>query len=258
MRGRKIVATWVAVLLCALTLAGCSTDAGSKYRFTDPDFWKELVGKEEVIEPFNGKDLENWVLKGDEKKSKWVVGEPAMSAENPKQLLAEPGSGAMVNLAAKHGDSLDIYTEEKFGDCRIELELMVPKGSNSGIYVMGAYEIQVLDSYGKEKMGPGDMGAIYGAAPPPLNACRPPGTWQKYEIEFRAPRFDVGGKKTANAKFLKIELNGQLLHENLELPGPTPGGVTQQEAHTGPLMFQGNHGPVAYRRIRIGELPAAD
>jgi hypothetical protein len=207
---------------------------------------------------FNGENLNDWVGKGDSKKSKWTVGTAMVTfGDNTKLSVSDSTSwserpfGEMVNLAAKHGDSIDIYTKEKFGDCRIELQLMVPKGSNSGIYVMGEYEIQVLDSYGRKKMGQGDMGAIYGAAPPTANACKKPGEWQKYIIEFQAPRFGANGKKIENAKFLKVELNNQILHENLEMPGPTPGGLTGKEAPTGPLMFQGNHGPVAYRNIIV-------
>ena len=163
----------------------------------------------------------------------------------------------MINLAVKHGDSIDIYSNEKFGDCRIELQVMVPKGSNSGIYVMGEYEIQVLDSWGRARMGPGDMGAIYGAGAPRVNACKRPGEWQKYVIEFQAPRFDANDKKTrnGNAKFIKIELNGELLHKkNLEMSGSTGGPLLGTEAPFGPLMFQGNHGPVAYRNIIVKPL----
>ena len=201
--------------------------------------------------PFNGRDLNAWQFKGDKSKSKWVVGIAEMSTENPKLLTAKKGVGEMINTAREHRDSVDIYSKAKFGDCRIELEVMVPKGSNSGIYVMGEYEVQVLDSYGREKMGWSDMGAIYGAAVPSINACKKPGEWQKYVIEFLAPRFDVAGEKIANAKFVKVELNGRVLHENLEMPGPTPAGVTGTESPTGPIMFQGDHGPVAYRNIRI-------
>ena len=134
---------------------------------------------------------------------------------------------------------------------------MVPKGSNSGIYVMGEYEIQVLDSYGKEKVGKGDMGGLYGISAPKVNASKPPGQWQKYLIEFRAPRFDKEGKKTANAKFIKIVLNGKTIHENVELPKVTNGGLTGKEAATGPIMFQGNHGQVAYRNLRITDISKA-
>jgi hypothetical protein len=200
---------------------------------------------------FNGKDLDGWMFHGDRQMSKWVVGTAAMSPDDPKLLVAEKGQGEMINVVSHHGESLDIYSKEKFGDCRIELQVMVPNGSNSGIYVMGEYEIQVLDSYGRTKMGPGDMGAIYGASPPPVNACKKPGEWQRYVIEFQAPRFDAGGKKTQNAKFIKVELNGQALHENLVMEKETPGGVTGHEVPAGPLMFQGNHGPVAFRNIVV-------
>jgi len=98
------------------------------------------------------------------------------------------------------------------------------------------------------------MGAIYGGFSPPVNASKTPGEWQQYVIEWRAPQFDAGGKKVKNAMFVKVELNGQVLHKNLEMPGPTPGGVTGQEAPVGPLMFQGNHGPVAYRNIVVKSL----
>ena len=204
---------------------------------------------------FNGKNLDGWAVKGSEQKSKWVVGTAKMSSENPKLLVNEGGDGEMINLTAKHGDSIDIYSKEEFGDCRIELQVMVPKGSNSGIYVMGKYEIQVLDSWERVKMGRGDMGAIYGAGAPRVNACKTPGEWQKYVIEFQAPRFDTNDRKTENAKFIKVELNGEVLHEkNLEMSGSTGGALTGREAPTGPLMFQGNHGPVAYRNIIVKPL----
>jgi len=203
---------------------------------------------------FNGKDLDNWVVKGGRQRSKWVVGTAEMSSQNPKLLVNKGGFGEMINLAEHHGDSVDIYSKRKFGDCRIELQLMVPEGANSGIYVMGEYEIQVLDSWERVKMGSGDMGAVYGASPPPFNACKKPGQWQKYIIEFQAPRFDASGNKTEKAKLLKVELNGRVLHEDLVLDGATPGGVTGREAPEGPLMFQGNHGPVAYRNIIVKPL----
>jgi len=98
------------------------------------------------------------------------------------------------------------------------------------------------------------MGAIYGGFSPPVNASKKPGEWQQYVIEWRAPKFDAAGNKVKNAEFVKGELNGLVLHKNLVMPGPTPGGVTGKEAPTGPLMFQGNHGPVAYRNIIVKPL----
>ena len=199
--------------------------------------------------PFNGKDLTGWKPVNAEK-SKWKVGKASLDpADNKKLVLAE--GNEMVNLAAKHGDSVDFYSEAKWGDCVIEVELMVPKDSNSGVYVMGEYEVQVLDSFGHTKLSTGDIGALYGAAPPKVNASKAPGEWQKFVIDFRAPKFDGEGKKTANARFIKVELNGQVVQEDVEMKGPTPGGLTGKEAATGPLMFQGKHGPVAYRNIKV-------
>jgi len=202
---------------------------------------------------FKTSQLDDWIVKGPSNKNKWVVGSAQMNPADPKQLIARKGGREMANLVSHHGESSDIYSKRKFGDCYIALEVMVPQGANSGIYVMGEYEVQVLDSYGKDpkKLSGGDMGAIYGAQVPKVNASRKPGQWQQYIIEFRAPRFDDKGSKVQNAKFLKVELNGKTLHQDLEMPKQTPGGVIGREAPLGPLMFQGNHGPVAYRNIRI-------
>lgn len=200
------------------------------------------------VEPFNGKDLMGWHVKGNNKeRSKWRVGKAALDPGNPSRFVVSDGT----DLVNAEGGGVDIYSEYKYGDAVIEVELMVPKGSNSGVYVMGEYEVQVLDSFGKKQVDAGDIGALYGAAPPRVNASKPPGEWQKFVIDFRAPKFDASGKKTANAKFVKITLNGQVLHENVEMKGPTPSGITGKEAATGPIMFQGDHGPVSYRNIKI-------
>ncbi len=219
------------------------------------------VAKPAAVMPFNGTDLKGWKFKGDEAKSKWVVGRAIMDDKDPKKLAVTKippeasGGPAVRELINAEAKGVDIYTEQKFGDCTIELEFMVPKDSNSGVYVMGEYEVQILDSFGKDKVGPGDVGGLYNAAAPKVNAAKKPGEWQKFVIEFQAPKFE-GDKKVANAKFLKITLNGQVIHENVEMKGPTPSGVTGKEALTGPLMFQGDHGPVAYRNIKITPMPA--
>ncbi len=200
------------------------------------------------IEPFNGKTLDGWTFKGSKERSNWTVGFAKLNAEHPTQLVVgDSGEGQLINA---RGGGIDIYTEQKFGDCTIELELMVPKGSNSGIYVLGEYEVQVLDSFGKEQVGAGDIGGLYGAAAPRVNAAKKPGEWQKFVIEFQAPRFE-NGTKVANARFIKVTLNDQVIHEDVEMKGPTPSGVSGKEAPTGPIMFQGDHGPVAYRNIKI-------
>ena len=207
------------------------------------------AGKGRTVKPL-GKDLKGWSAKGPIEKSKWALGVAKVDPDNPRRLVVTPAGDRPAELITPEGHGLDIFTKHKFGDCLIEIEVMVPQGSNSGIYLMGEYEIQVLDSYGRKRMGPGDMGGLYGATAPRVNACKKPGEWQKFVIEFRAPRFK-DGKKVANARFIKILLNGKVIHENVEMKRQTPGGVTGKEAPTGPLMLQGNHGGVAYRNIKI-------
>jgi len=204
---------------------------------------------EKVIEPFNGTDLSGWQLKRDTG-SQWVVGTAKMSSENPRELTLEPAAEGKGELVNRQGRGVDIYSTAEFGDCTLSIEVMVPQGSNSGIYLMGNYEVQVLDSWGKDKVGAGDIGGLYGAAAPRLNAAKEPGTWQQFVIEFQAPKF-ADGKKVANAVFKKVTLNGKVIHENVEMNGVTGGSLGRGEQPKGPLMFQGDHGPVAYRNIRI-------
>lgn len=210
------------------------------------------------VKPFNGKSLEGWTGKpgSGAGPSLWVVGSAKPDPANPKKFVVDPKGKELINNTDAHGKSLDFYSTALHGDALITLEVMVPQGSNSGVYVMGEYEVQVLDSYGKDaNPGPGDMGAIYGAQPPQKPKYKKPGEWSKYEIYWQAPKFNEKGEKTQNAKFLKIVLNGVTIHENVELKGPTPGGVDGKEKPLGPLMFQGNHGPVAYKNISIKPLP---
>jgi len=206
--------------------------------------------KGRVIRPLNGTNLEGWKAKGPIEQSKWTVGTAKVDPDNPRLLAVDPAPEGRGDLVTPTGHGSDIYSEAQFGDCTVEVEVMVPQGSNSGIYLMGEYEVQVLDSFGKDRVGPGDIGGIYGAQAPAVNAARAPGEWQQFVIEFQAPRFQ-GDRKVANARFVRITLNGKVIHENVEMKKQTPGGVTGHEHPVGPIMFQGNHGPVAYRNLKI-------
>jgi len=150
------------------------------------------------------------------------------------------------------------------GDLDLDLDFMMAKGSNSGIYLQGRYEIQLNDSWGNKNPKYGDVGGIYerwdeskpegskgyqGIAPR-LNVAKAPGLWQNIKISFQAPRFDAAEKKISNAKILSIILNGVLIHENVELTGPTRGTMLDNEVSKGPLRFQGDHGNVAFRNIK--------
>ena len=199
----------------------------------------------DAIEAFNGKDLAGWKVRADAARgpSKWVVGTAQLKPGKPRELVVVPGGKELINAAA----STDLYTEGKFGDCHVELEVMVPKDSNSGIYMMGVYEIQVLDSFGKKRIDATDMGAIYGKTAPKVNASLP----RLAEVRHRLPpavrrRWQEGCQRQS----VRCTLNGQLILENAEINGPTGLQLTG-EVPTGPLMLQGNHGPVAVRNITI-------
>ena len=153
------------------------------------------------------------------------------------------------------------------GDVEAHIEFVVPKGSNSGVYFQGRYEIQVFDSWGVEKPKYSDCGGIYQrwakgkgfeGHGPKVNASLAPGKWQTFDVIFRAPRFDASGKKIANAKFVKVVHNGKVVHENVDLTGPTRAAMFGNENAVGPIMLQGDHGPVAYRNIRIKSIRLED
>jgi hypothetical protein len=229
-----------------IVLAVLSVSAIATLTVAAADEKKAEPGKPIVL--FNGKDLTGWKVKGNPATIKWVVGRATLDEKNASKLtVVAGGEGSELINPSTSGD---LYSEQKFGDGIIDVEFMVPKGSNSGVYIMGTYEIQILDSFGKEKVGAGDLGAVYGISAPKVNASKKPGEWQRFVIEYQAPRFD-GDKKTANGKVIKVTLNDQVIQENVELKGPTGGSLTGKEAATGPVMFQGDHGPVAFRNVKF-------
>jgi hypothetical protein len=201
-----------------------------------------------------------------------ITSDASAKLDNPHVLDAVAGTGVLFNMPDKKHPGKDLFSTEEFGDVDIELDYMIAPGSNSGIYLQGRYEIQLLDSWNTKVAKPGDNGGIYerwddsrpagqqgydGHAPR-VNASRAPGLWQHMKISFQAPRFDASGKKTANARMLLVELNGVTIHENVELMGPTRGSIGGgDEKATGPLRLQGDHGAVAFRNITINKLGEA-
>jgi hypothetical protein len=204
---------------------------------------------------FNGKDLQRWKIRGGEKgavKSKWsTVARALLDPDMPNRLFGIPGNGVLLN--GNDGRGVDLLTELEHGDCELHIEFNVPKGSNSGVYFQGQYEVQILDSFATldKDLKYGDCGGIYTTAAPKTNASRMPGEWQSFDVTFQAPRFDGAGKKVANAQFLKVVHNGVVIHEKVEMKGPTTAALGGPERPFGPLMLQGDHGPVAFRNLRI-------
>lgn len=205
---------------------------------------------------FNRKNLAGW---------RQPVGEWLAAAKvrldpvDDKKFSIHSGRGVLVNSVK--GRTVNLISELEHGDVEAHVEFVVPKGSNSGVYFQGRYEIQVFDSWGVEHPKSSDCGGIYerwkdnhgyeGHAPR-RNASKSPGQWQSFDIIFRAPRFDANGRKLANARFVKVVHNGKVIHENVELTGPTRAATYENdEQPKGPLMLQGDHGPVAFRNLRI-------
>lgn len=202
------------------------------------------------------------------KEAKWnYFGE--LKAAGKELAVVSKGDAMIANLPVK-GNRKKIpflQTKEKFQDVHMKLEFMVPKGSNSGVYFMGRYEIQILDSFGRKKAGSGDLGGLYqrydeernpkgyeGVAPK-VNAAKKPGEWQTMEVIFRAPRFSKDGSKMQHAKFMKVLVNDQLVHENQVAKGPTRSSKFNDEtAKPAALYFQGDHGPIAIRNIELKPL----
>lgn len=194
----------------------------------------------------------------------YIAGDALCDPQDDKLLASKDGKGVMINGPV--GRTNNVLTKDEFGDVELHIEFMVPKGSNSGVYLQGRYEIQVFDSWGVEKPEHSDCGGIYqrwknnngyeGRAPM-VNASFAPGKWQSFDAIFRAPRFDSNGNKISNAKFVKVMHNGKLVHEAVEVTGPTRAATWENdEKPTGPVMLQGDHGPVAYRNIRITPIAA--
>ncbi len=203
--------------------------------------------------PINS-DLDAWKTKGPSFMSKWTSGIAQINPGNPGTLTVKKSRDGSQELINKAKGSLDIYTRTSFGDCTIEMELMTARDSNSGVYVMGQYEVQIKDSHGKEWfLGSSDMGGIIGTARPKMNAAKPFGKWQTLVINFEAPRFQNGTRITP-ATFVQVILNGKIVQENVPMEkGPTSGSLRNGEFEKGPLMLQGGLGAVAYRNIRITE-----
>ncbi len=195
---------------------------------------------------FDGTDLSGWVSAKDGSPAQWRV-------EN-----------GYMEVVAKTGD---IQTREEFGDCQLHLEWAPPTEvigdsqgrGNSGVFLMGRYEIQVLDCYDNPTYADGTTGAIYAQCPPLVNACRRPGEWNTYDIIWEAPRFE--GEQVVRPAYVTVLLNGLVLHHRQELIGATTHrkvGEYTPHPPTGPLRLQDHGNPVRFRNIWYRPLTGYD
>jgi Domain of Unknown Function (DUF1080) len=189
---------------------------GKTYSFVGeraPKLWRDKAPVWGApIKLFNGKDLTGWEALG--KTNQWIV-------ENG--VLKSPKSGA------------NIRTVKTFDDFKLHIEFRYPKGSNSGVYLRGRYEIQIEDNKGMEPMSL-YLGGIYGFIDPWLNMAKEPGEWQSYDVEL------VG-------RMVTVKANGTTIIYKQEIPGVTGGALDSKEGEPGPLMMQGDHGPIEFRNI---------
>jgi type 1 glutamine amidotransferase len=155
------------------------------------------------------------------------------------------------------GGAGDLVSRRAFGDALIHLEFRLPTDhegrGNSGVYLQGRYEVQIIDPTTAETPDLGTCGAVYQVAAPARDAIRLAGEWQTYDIRFRAARFGAGDEKTEPAR-LSLWHNGILVHDDLELPGVTPGGLADSEIPVGPLLLQDHGDPVRYRNVWVAPL----
>jgi hypothetical protein len=232
---------------------------------------------------FNGKDLSGWTFRNPSAKKVWVVCDDVrLDPADPARLLPIGAGGTpdAVVLCGSDGRGSDIMTAQNYYDYELHVEFTVPKGSNSGVYNRGLYEIQVFDSFGVPKLGFHDCGALYERAYPKENLSKPPGAWQTYDITMSGKKLSLvwNGKPVYKDQDVRygetdhdafVRLNGEnaskapalrvkLQEKDGKYVGYFGDGGTRASLdgidRPGPILLQGDHGPVAYRRIRIRPL----
>ena len=186
-----------------------------------PKLKKSMFG--DPVELFNGRDLDNWELVEKNAVSGWKAIDGVM-VNNPEQKKGEA-----------HIQYGNLRTRDSFEDFNLKLEVNVPEGSNSGVYLRGIYEVQVMDSYGKE-LDPHNMGALYSRITPSEAAEKPAGEWQKMDI-------------TLYKRYITVKLNGKTIIDNQPVKGVTGGALTSDQFSPGPILLQGDHGRVSYRNM---------
>ncbi len=242
--------------------------------FRAEDGWRRL---------FNGKVLSGWTPRNPDAKKVWLVCDEVNLDPTDSARLVPIGKGGAsdaVMLCGEDGRGSDLMTQASFSDYQLHIEFNVPKGSNSGVYNRGLFEIQVFDSFGKDPIGFHDCGALYERAFPRVNLAKPPGQWQTFDITLKGKRLslDWNGKPVYQDQDIRYgetdrEAYERLKQENAHKPEPLRVNLREENGRyvgyfgdggtrsgldgpdrPGPILLQGDHGPVAYRNILIRPL----
>ncbi len=233
------VALMVVIALSLMAECGCCSSGACAKGDTPHLYLGDEAVPQDATVLFDGTNLDAWKKRGSDEKAEWKV-------EN-----------GYMEVVPKTGD---ITTKETFEDYQLHVEFWLPlmadaKGqarSNSGVYMQGRYEVQVLDSYGLDSKHD-DCGGIYRTKAADVNACRPPEQWQTYDIYFKAPRFHESGVKLEPAK-ISVLHNGIWIHHDVEIHEPTGGEIDHEYSKPGPIMLQDHGNLVRFRNIWIRPL----
>ncbi|MBT1696374.1 DUF1080 domain-containing protein [Fulvivirgaceae bacterium PWU4] len=228
---------------------------GNKFSFAIPPQWERGTGDMTFEGSFEGKGLSGSVVFPDGQSYTWTaVRAPSLRRQKEvawgKPVALIPASGLKgwhalgenqwvveqgILRSAKSGANL--VTDNSYTDFKLHIEFRYPKGSNSGVYLRGRYEVQISDSQGLEPL-PGELGGVYGFIAPSEQVAKAPGEWQTYDI-------------TLVGRMLTLVANGKTIISNQEIPGITGGALDSNEGEPGPIQLQGDHGPIEFRNIII-------
>lgn len=214
----RIEAVLAAAAVCAI-LAG-SFAAAAEMGKPDKEGWISL---------FDGKTLKSWHVDSKNRPNHWTVTEDGL-------------------LCNAQNEGCNLLSDVKLMDHELHVEFKVPKNGNSGVYLQGRYEVQVGDTANRG-LGKGVCGAIYGKIQPTVNAARPAGEWQTFDIKFHAAQLGPDGKVARKARITVVH-NKKLIVDNAEIDGVTGGAVDGKEGTPAGLKLQGDHTSVWYRNIR--------
>jgi hypothetical protein len=272
---RRIFTPAAALIFACLTIPAVIAQQREAAKLPPPD-------KDGWIALFNGRDLTAWKFKHPEAKKVWIACNGVkLDPNDPARLVPDDSAdGPPALLCGDDGRGSDLLTEHDFYNYELHIEFTVPKGSNSGIYNRGLYEIQVFDSYGKDELGFHDCGGLYERAKPARNLSKPPGEWQTFDIKMQGRKLslkwngvdvykdhDVRYGETDKDAFERLtgenanqppELRVKLQEKDGRYLGYFGNGGTRASLpgvdRPGPILLQGDHGPVAYRNIKIRPL----